>query len=86
MTLGIKRDLSLTPEWFGKTLKITGLFIWDRAKTETSITLSKIEFDVILYNETAADKVIPPPGFEVFQIRDLQEFPYICAVRVHTGT
>ena len=85
MTLGIKRDLSLTPELFEKTLKVTGLFIWDRAKTETSLTLSQIECDVILYNETAADKVKPLPGYEVFQIRDLQEFPYLCAVRVHTG-
>lgn len=86
MTLGIKRDLSLTPELFGKQLIVTGLFIWDRAKTENSLILSKIACDVILYNETAFDKVNPPPGYEVFQIRDLQEFPYVCAVKVHTET
>jgi hypothetical protein len=86
MTLGIKRDLSLTPELFGKTLKVKGLFIWERAKIQVSLTLSTIECDVILYNETAADKVKPPLGYELFHIRDLQEFPYVCAVRVHVET
>lgn len=82
-TLGIKRDLSLTPELFGKTLKIRGLFIWERAKIPVSLTLSTIECDVILYNETAVDKVKPPPDYLLFHIRDLQEFPYVCAVKVH---
>lgn len=82
-TLGIKRDLSLTPELFGKTLKVKGLFIWERAKIPVSLKLAGIECDVILYNETAVDKVKPPPDYSLFHIRDLQEFPYVCAVKVH---
>ncbi|RJP21775.1 MAG: hypothetical protein C4527_22950 [Candidatus Omnitrophota bacterium] len=80
--LGIKKDFSLSLEIFGHELLIRGLFIWGRALTEDSRKLSTMDCDVILYNETDIQKVSPPPGFLLFRIRDLQEFPYVAAVRI----
>lgn len=83
MTLGIKLDLSCSPELFGKELRIKGLFVWGRVKQPESIQLANIECDIIIYNQTAMDKVHPPMDYHIFQLRDLQEFPYIAAVKVH---
>ncbi len=81
--LGIKKDLSRSPEIFGHELRMRGLYIHGRALTETSKILSSIECDVILYNETNPQKVSPPEGYDLFRIKDLQEFPYIAAIRIH---
>ncbi|MEW6239163.1 MAG: hypothetical protein AB1656_27590 [Candidatus Omnitrophota bacterium] len=81
--LGLKLDLSQQPEIFGHVLKVRGLYIWGHIFTAESHTLSELECDVILYNETDAAKVEAPEGFLVFRLHDLQEFPYIAAVRIH---
>ncbi len=81
--LGIKKDLSQSPEIFGHELLVRGLYIWGRAFTENSRKLSEIECDMILFNETDPLKVSAPEGYTLFRIRDLQEFPYVAAVRVH---
>ncbi len=81
--LGIREDLSLHPDWFGRELEITGLFIWSRAQNELSQRLATVKFDVILYNETNPQAVQVPEGYLLFRLYDLQEFPYLAAVRVH---
>ena len=81
--LGLKLDLSRQPEIFGHVLKVRGLYIWGHTFTEESHTLSELECDVILYNETDAAKIEAPEGFLLFRLHDLQEFPYIAAVRIH---
>ncbi len=80
--LGLKRDLSLDPQLFGRNLLVKGLYIWGRALSEKSLTLAQIECNVILYNETDREKVIVPEGYLLFRLHDLQEFPYLAAVRV----
>lgn len=81
--LGLREDLSLHPDWFGRELEITGLFVWGRAQNEISKRLAAIKFDVILFNETNPQSVEVPEGFLLFRFYDLQEFPYLAAVRVH---
>jgi len=83
LDLGLKLDLAQQPEIFGHVLKVQGLFIWGHAFTEESHILSELECDVILFNETDASKVEAPEGYWLFRLRDLQEFPYIAAVRIH---
>ncbi len=81
--LGIKKDLSLEPGLFGRQLSVKGLYLWGHVFSEESQLLSRLECDVILYNETDKQKVQAPEGYDVFRIRDLQEFIYVAAVRVH---
>jgi len=83
VALGIKMDLSLSPELFGHELLVKGLFLWGRALTEESLLLSACGCDVILFNEFNPERVSCPEGYDLFQIRDLQEFPYLAAVRIH---
>jgi hypothetical protein len=81
--LGINLDLSLSPTLFERTLRIKGLYIYGRALTVNSQKLAQIECDVILYNETDPNKIPFPEGWQIFRIRDLQEFAYAALVRVH---
>ncbi len=81
--LGLKKDLSLTPEIFGHELLVTGLYIWGRAGSRDSIVLASIPCDIVLYNETDSSQIAPPSEYLLFRLHDLQEFPYTAAVRTH---
>lgn len=81
--LAIRKDLSESPEIFGHVLLVKGLYIFGRHLISDSVELSRIECDVILYNETDAKKIQAPEGCLLFRMRDLQEFPYIAAVKAH---
>lgn len=82
MCFGIRIDLSRHPEWFGRLLQVEGLYIYGRAKSPESLKLSSLKMEIVLFNETDRTKINLPEDFHhSFQIRDLQEFPYIAAVR-----
>ena len=80
-TLGLGKDLSLTPEIFNHKLRVKGLYIWGYAKTAESLALVGIEWEMILFNETNRECVECPEGYVLFRVRDFQEFPYLAAVR-----
>lgn len=77
------RDLSKEPEIFGRNLVVRGLFIYKLSSIWMSEFLSPIPFDAIVYNEIDLNKVVIPAGYIKVRLRDLQEFPYTAALRVH---
>lgn len=79
--LAIRKDFSLTPEIFGHQLLVKGIYIHGRAFADESKVLSQLEWAMIVYNETDFQKVKAPEDFLLFHIRDLQEFPYITAIK-----
>lgn len=79
--LAIHKDLSEAPEWFGRELKIRGLYVWGRAFGDESRALSEVELLAILYNETLWERVSPPEGYALFRLRDLNDVAYFAAVK-----
>lgn len=80
--LAIKKDLSKEPDIFKTPLRLSGVYLYGRAFSETSKRLSTLELDMIIFNKIRLEEIIPPEGYLVFRLRDLQEFPYSAAVRV----
>lgn len=85
LNLGLRRDLSLQPDLFGHQLQLKGLYIWGRALSHESRILAETDFNAILFNETDPAKVEAGEGYQLFTLRDLQEFPYLIALRMIPG-
>lgn len=79
--LALRRDLSKEPKIFGHTLRIKGLYLWNRAQSPESLIISQNEWEVILFNETDPQRIPHLEGYYFFRLYDLQEFLYCALIR-----